>query len=119
MGQTTVSNSKFAGEGSISREEAFKRFLAKDISPRDIIELAKKPIESPSSLGVPIKYKPSEKAATMSAERPSLGREFEEGEASHDLERNRAILRNPRATAEDKRIAQSRIAEVSRLAKIQ
>jgi predicted ABC-type ATPase len=41
MGQTTVSNSKFAGQGSISREEAFNRLLAKGHKPDDILSLAK------------------------------------------------------------------------------
>lgn len=43
MGQQTVSNSKFAGEGSIGREEAFNRLLAKGHSPREIVDLAKQP----------------------------------------------------------------------------
>ena len=42
MGQTTVSNSKFAGEGSIPREEAFNRLLKRGLSPEKIVELAKK-----------------------------------------------------------------------------
>jgi hypothetical protein len=41
MGQKTVSDSKFAGEGSIPREEAFNRLLAKGHSPEQILELAK------------------------------------------------------------------------------
>lgn len=41
MGQQTVSNSKFAGEGSISRQEAFDRLLQKGHSPDDIVRLAK------------------------------------------------------------------------------
>lgn len=41
MGQRTVSNSKFAGEGSITREDAFNKLLAKGHSPADIIRLAK------------------------------------------------------------------------------
>lgn len=41
MGQLTVSNSKFAGEGSIPREEAFHRLLAKGVKAADIPELAK------------------------------------------------------------------------------
>jgi len=43
MGQTTVSNSKFAGEGSIPREEAFNKLLDKKLTPEKIVELAKKP----------------------------------------------------------------------------
>ena len=41
MGQRTVSNSKFAGKGSITREDAFNRLLAKGIKPSDIVRLAK------------------------------------------------------------------------------
>jgi hypothetical protein len=41
MGQTTVSNSKFAGQGSISREEAFNKLLDKGHKPEDILRLAK------------------------------------------------------------------------------
>jgi len=41
MGQQTVSNSKFAGEGSIGRQEAFARLLKKGISPEEIVRLAK------------------------------------------------------------------------------
>jgi hypothetical protein len=47
MGQMTVSNSKFAGSGSISREEAFNRLLAKGHNPREIVDLAKKQITQP------------------------------------------------------------------------
>jgi hypothetical protein len=42
MGQRTVSNSKFAGEGSITREDAFNQLLARGHSPQDIVKLAKK-----------------------------------------------------------------------------
>lgn len=41
VGQTTVSNSKFAGEGSISREQAFNRLLDLGKSPKEIVDLAK------------------------------------------------------------------------------
>lgn len=99
MGQTTVSNSKFAGEGSISREEAFNRLLDKGVTPEDIVKLGKS-------------HKLSEKAELMGAPRKSLGREFEAGETSHEKERNRSILRNPKATFEDRRIAQSRLADM-------
>jgi hypothetical protein len=43
MGQMTISNSKFAGEGSITREEAFNRLLDKGHKPDDILRLAKEP----------------------------------------------------------------------------
>lgn len=41
MGQMTVSNSKFAGQGSITREDAFNRLLEKGLKPNDIVRLAK------------------------------------------------------------------------------
>jgi hypothetical protein len=41
MGQRTVSNSKFAGEGSITREDAFNQLLSRGRSPSDIVRLAK------------------------------------------------------------------------------
>jgi hypothetical protein len=44
MGQRTVSNSKFAGEGSITREDAFNRLLGKGLKPQDIVRLAKQPV---------------------------------------------------------------------------
>ena len=42
MGQITVSDSKFAGPGSISRQDAFGRLLKKGYSPQEIVDLAKK-----------------------------------------------------------------------------
>jgi hypothetical protein len=44
MGQRTVSNSKFAGEGSITREDAFNRLLGKGLKPQDIVRLAKQTV---------------------------------------------------------------------------
>lgn len=41
MGQQIVGNSKFAGEGAITREEAFNRLLSKGHSPTEIVKLAK------------------------------------------------------------------------------
>jgi predicted ABC-type ATPase len=51
MGQRTVSNSRFAGPGGISREAAFNRLLEKGHSPQDIVDLAKRPIAKPEALG--------------------------------------------------------------------
>jgi hypothetical protein len=56
MGQTTVSNSKFAGEGSIPREEAFNRLLDKGLTPEKIIELGKK-TEGTANDRPQVKYK--------------------------------------------------------------
>ena len=67
------------------------------------------PIQVKPEVRPQYQYKPSEKASTMSAERPNLGQEFETAQVSHEIERNKSILRNPRATAEDRRIAQDRL----------
>lgn len=56
-------------------------------------------------------YIASEKAALMSAPRTPLGPEFEAAQVAYDNERSKAILRNPNATAEDKRIAATRLHE--------
>jgi hypothetical protein len=58
-------------------------------------------------------YKLSEKAELMGGPRKTLGPEFEEGELAHERERNESILRNPKATPEDRRIAQLRLHEMS------
>lgn len=57
-------------------------------------------------------YKPSEKAATMSDKPKYLGPEFDEGQITHDIERSKSILRNPRATAEDRAVAEDRLREM-------
>lgn len=57
-------------------------------------------------------YRPSEKAGVMSGKRKDLGPEFESGEQAHEIERNKSILRNPKATPEDRRIAQTRLDEM-------
>jgi len=44
MGQTTVSDSKFAGKGSISRQDAFNRLLGRGVKPADIVKLAKEKV---------------------------------------------------------------------------
>lgn len=71
--------------------------------------------EAPQRIGVKqvSGYKPSEKAATMSAPARSLGPEFEADQMAHERARNESILRNPKATAEDRRIAQSRLDEMN------
>lgn len=57
------------------------------------------------------KYRPSEKATTMSGPTRDLGREWNAGEATHELDRNNQILKNKDATPEEKQAATSRIAE--------
>ncbi len=60
-------------------------------------------------------YKPSEKAVTLAGPQKDLGPEFRAGQVAHELERNKAILRNPDATPEEKEIAQTRINETKPL----
>lgn len=62
------------------------------------------------TLGGSKDYKASEKAATMSAPRKVVP-EQEESNWQEETRRNKAILRDPNATPEDKRIAQSRLDE--------
>lgn len=88
-----------------------------NVSPSSAAGYAETP--SPFSPRVPeprpqYVYQPSEKAATMSAQRPDLGPEFNEGQVTHDIERSKAILRNPRATAEDRAVATDRLREAVR-----
>lgn len=81
--------------------------------------------ETPQSIGVKqvgtanerpqSTYRPSEKAETMSEKPKDLGAEFSEGQVSHEIERNKSILRNPRATPEDIAIANQRLAEMRKI----
>lgn len=61
-------------------------------------------------------YKPSEKVETLSAPSKDLGPEFRAGEVAHEINRYRGILRNPAATAEERRIAEQRLAEFDEIA---
>lgn len=56
-------------------------------------------------------YKPSEKAATMSGAPKDLGPEFRAGEQEHEIQRNKSIIRNPKATKEEIAIAKARLKE--------
>jgi hypothetical protein len=60
------------------------------------------------------KYKPTEKAQTLSAPRKVVP-EAEALNWQEEINRNKEILRNDRATPEDKRIAQSRIDEMEHI----
>jgi len=53
----------------------------------------------------------SEKATTLSEKPKDLGPEWTEGQRQHEISRNKEILRNPKATAEDRRIAGDRLSE--------
>jgi hypothetical protein len=54
-------------------------------------------------------YQPSEKAATMSGKTKELGPEFSAQQWQEEITRNKAILRNPKATTEEKAIAKDRL----------
>lgn len=73
-----------------------------------------KPMEKPAIISAKVKpmYKPSEKAATMSEKPKDLGPEFKAGEVGHEIERNKAILRDSRATDEDKAVAQKNLKDL-------
>jgi hypothetical protein len=58
MGQKTVSNSKFAGEGSITRQDAFNRLLQKGHSPEDIVKMAKRDEEPIGTIRTGISMEP-------------------------------------------------------------
>lgn len=59
-----------------------------------------------------VTYKPSEKAATMSAERKDYGPEFEAAQREHEIDRNKKILRNSAATDADRADAVARLADL-------
>jgi hypothetical protein len=54
-------------------------------------------------------YKPSEKTETLSAKSKDYGKEFNSQEWQEEIQRNERILRDPRATAEDRQIASDRL----------
>lgn len=57
-------------------------------------------------------YHPSEKTEVLSEPLQDLGPEWREGEKSYELARNKAIIRDARATPEEKAVAKSRIEEI-------
>lgn len=67
------------------------------------------PSPSPQGLRPSPRYKPGEKATTMSGERRDLGPEFNAQQQQEEINRNNAILRNPKATAEERAIATDRL----------
>ena len=56
-------------------------------------------------------YKPSEKCQVLSAPQKDFGPFWRASQRTHEIERCKAILRNPQATAEDKAIATQRLFE--------
>lgn len=80
--------------------------LAK-LKPSQVYPTAKAAAEAATKTG----YKPSEKASTMSAAPRDLGPEFNAGEREHEIQRNKSIIRNPRATPEEIAIAKARLKE--------
>src|SRR6266568_5699146 len=91
MGQATVSNSKFAGEGSIGRQEAFDRLLKKGITPEKIVELAKQKPEGLQERAA--ESVPDLKVGTVEVPKPSrLGAQRETRERAARI---RAARLNP------------------------
>lgn len=99
-------------------QEMIRRYLSSEKFIGRVTRMVEKgeaPIGSPSvpsRPATPPAYRPSEKAGTMSGKRKSLGPEFERGELTHEIDRYEKILRNPRATAEDRQIAKMRLMEL-------
>jgi hypothetical protein len=90
MGQKTVSNSKFAGEGSIGRQEAFDRLLAKGLTPEKIVELSKqKPAEGAAV------QEPASKPKIETVEVPKPSRFTSQRETRERAGRIRAARINP------------------------
>lgn len=125
---TTDSNGIRWAEGP----NGYKVSVPKRIADADVADYAKPKLEEQAKLhgdiiktmtpakevGAPTAektsgYKPSEKAETLAAPRKSLGPEFEAAEVQHEIERNKAIARNPKATAEEKQIAEQRIRDIN------
>lgn len=67
------------------------------------------PVEQPPVTRPQTTYKPSEKATTMSGEVRNLGPEFNAQQWQEEISRNEAVLRNPRATPDEVRIASDRL----------
>lgn len=65
-------------------------------------------------------YKPSEKAATMSAQDVDRGPEFNAQSFQEEINRNNGIIRNPKATPEDVAVASDRLRDAKEgLARVQ
>ncbi|GAC1632848.1 MAG: hypothetical protein NVS9B14_06640 [Candidatus Acidiferrum sp.] len=62
-------------------------------------------------------YKPSEKAATMSAPAKDYGPEFKAQEVQEEINRTKAILNNTKATPEDMTAAKARLADLQETTK--
>jgi len=87
-----------------------KRLLARGIESRPVMDWLSG--EGETGKPSPPSYRPSEKAQTMSGERKSLGKEFEAGERTHEIDRYKRIMRDPNATSEDRVIALQRLIEM-------
>lgn len=95
----------FTPEGTPIRNVADPRVTA----PRARVALPEGVNPEP---GEPPAVKPprrSEKVELMSEKPKDLGAEFNEGEVQHEISRNKDILRNERATPEEKAIARDRL----------
>jgi hypothetical protein len=55
--------------------------------------------------------RPSEKVQALSEKPRDLGPEWTEGQRQHEISRNKEILRNKKATAEDRKVARARLSE--------
>lgn len=86
---------------------------SRSLAPQDVVKDVIAPEPSQATQGANYRpsytYKPSEKAVTMSAKDIDRGPEFNAQEFQEEINRNNDIIRNPKATDEDRQIAQSRL----------
>lgn len=101
MGQTTISSSKFAGSGSITRQQAFDRLIDKGLAPQEIVRLAK-------TSGKPVEFGSVNRAAI--AEGKTLDNpDWQFEQLRGEIDRLKGVLRDPAITAEERAIAKSQL----------
>jgi hypothetical protein len=110
MGQTTVSNSKFAGEGSIPREEAFNRLLDKGLSPEKIIELGKK-TEGTANDRPQVKYKGGINEKGVEASTRQMSDKESISELENQIDTMNKTLKTSSRPAEEKAQLKQQISE--------
>jgi hypothetical protein len=110
MGQTTVSNSKFAGEGSIPREEAFNRLLDKGLTPEKIIELAKK-TEGTANDRPQVKYKGGINEKGVEASTRQMSDKESISELENQIDTMSKTLKTSSRSAEEKAQLKQQISE--------
>jgi hypothetical protein len=110
MGQTTVSDSKFAGEGSIPREEAFNRLLDKGLTPEKIIELGKK-TEGTANDRPQVKYKGGINEKGVEASTRQMSDKESISELENQIDTMSKTLKTSSRSAEEKAQLKQQISE--------